>query len=140
MLHCAISTTIFSAQLANLGVLHDSSLSLSLFLPPWTSLVALEMAFGESVESFSVEFLEADHRQGFEQALMRVLKTGPAEHTFAEIIDGLPVKRSYVEFHWPQDGHPAYQHDEICPGVVERARELQSKFSVTKLRFKLPAS
>ncbi|UPK96446.1 hypothetical protein LCI18_007381 [Fusarium solani-melongenae] len=96
------------------------------------------MAFGESVESFGVEFLEEGHRQGFEQALMRVLKTGPAEHAFAEIIDGLPIRRSYIEFHWPQDGHPAYQHDELCPGVIERARELQSKFVVAKLRFKLP--
>lgn len=112
-----------------------------LFLSPsfWTFLVTLEMAGGESDESFGVELLEAGHRQGFEQALMRVLKTGPAEHTLAEIIDGLPTRRSYIEFHWPQDEHPANQHDELCPGIIERARELRSNFAFTKLRFKLPA-
>lgn len=94
----------------------------------------------ELVELATVEVLDADHRQSFEQALMRVLQTEPAERTFAEIIDGLPVRRSYVEFHWPQDGHPANNHTELCPGIMEKAREFRSRFTATRLRFQLPAS
>lgn len=98
------------------------------------------MASGDPVESASVEVLDADHRQSFEQALMRLLQTEPAERTFAEIIDGLPVRRSYIEFHWPQDGHPANDHGELCPGIREKTREFRSSFTPTRLRFQLPAS
>ncbi|KAM0350577.1 hypothetical protein ACHAPU_003061 [Fusarium lateritium] len=85
----------------------------------------------------TVEVLDAQHRQAFEQALMRVLETNVAEQTFAEIIDGLPTCRSYSEFHWSQDGHPATHHLELCPGMLDKAREFRSAFVSTSLSFKL---
>ncbi|KAH7129168.1 hypothetical protein EDB81DRAFT_871782 [Dactylonectria macrodidyma] len=96
------------------------------------------MTSSEPVELVCVDILDTNHRQAFEQALMRVLQTEPAEHTFAEIIDGLPIKVSYTEFHWPLDGHPATNHHELCPGILEKTREFRSTFRATSLRFQLP--
>ncbi|RFN46003.1 hypothetical protein FIE12Z_9754 [Fusarium flagelliforme] len=71
----------------------------------------------------NVDSLETQHRQAFENALMRVLNTEVAEETFAEIIDGLPTAGSFSEFHWTPDTHPSRDHGELCPGMVERAHQ-----------------
>lgn len=87
----------------------------------------------------NVDSLETQHRQAFENALMRVLNTEVAEETFAEIIDGLPTAGSFSEFHWTPDTHPSRDHGELCPGMVERAREFRANFKATMLDFELPA-
>ncbi|KAH7174466.1 uncharacterized protein B0J16DRAFT_348674 [Fusarium flagelliforme] len=86
----------------------------------------------------NVDSLETQHRQAFENALMRVLNTEVAEETFAEIIDGLPTAGSFSEFHWTPDTHPSRDHGELCPGMVERAREFRANFKATMLDFELP--
>jgi hypothetical protein len=86
----------------------------------------------------NVEVLDTEHRQAFEQALMRILGTDVAEKTFAQIIDGLPTYESYAEFQWPQDGHPATHHTELCSGMLDKAREFRSTFVPKSLSFQLP--
>ncbi|KAG5763397.1 hypothetical protein H9Q72_008499 [Fusarium xylarioides] len=86
----------------------------------------------------TIDALGTRHRQALVQALTRVLETDVVERTFAEIIDGLPTIESYQDFHWPQEGHPATQHLELCSGMIEKARQLRSDFPVTILLFRLP--
>ncbi|KAF5536510.1 hypothetical protein FNAPI_11720 [Fusarium napiforme] len=96
------------------------------------------MALNDSLDMATIDVLETEHQKAFVQALMRVLETDVAERTFAEIIDGLPTIESYQDFHWPQEGHPATQHLELCPGMIEKARQLRSDLPVTSLTFRLP--
>ncbi|KAF5708760.1 hypothetical protein FMUND_10435 [Fusarium mundagurra] len=86
----------------------------------------------------TIDALGTRHRQALVQALTRVMETDVAERTFAEIIDGLPTIDSYQDSHWPQEGHPATQHLELCPGIIEKARQLHSDHHPTRLSFPLP--
>lgn len=101
---------------------------------------SVAMASSETIQVANVDVLESSHRQAFERALMRVLQTEAAEQAYAEIIDGLPTRLSYAEFHCMQDGHPATYHHELCPGILEKAREFRLAFTVADLSFKLPVS
>lgn len=96
------------------------------------------MALNDKTQLGTVEVLDTEHRQAFEQALVRVLGTDVADQTFAQIIDGLPTYESYAEFHWPQDGHPATHHTELCSGMLDKAREFRSAFIPKSLSFQLP--
>jgi hypothetical protein len=98
------------------------------------------MVLNDSVDMATIDVLETEHQKAFVQSLMRVLETDVAERAFAEIIDGLPTIDSYQDFHWPQEGHPATQHLELCPGMIEKARQLRSDFPATSLSFQLPVS
>ncbi|KAH7236976.1 uncharacterized protein BKA55DRAFT_597482 [Fusarium redolens] len=89
-------------------------------------------------EMATIDVLGTMHRQAFVQSLLRVIETDVAETTFAEIIDGIPTIDSYRDFHWPQDGHPATQHLDLCPGMIEKACQLRSDFPPTRLSFQLP--
>ncbi|KAH7220126.1 hypothetical protein BKA60DRAFT_457273 [Fusarium oxysporum] len=91
----------------------------------------------DTVDLVTIDVLGTRHRQAFVQALMRVMETDVAERTFAEIIDGLPTIDSYQEFHWPQDGHPATQHLDVCPGTIEKARQLRCNLP-SRMSFHLP--
>ncbi|KAF5969227.1 hypothetical protein FBULB1_10326 [Fusarium bulbicola] len=71
----------------------------------------------DTADVASINALGTRHRQAFVQALARVMETDVVERTLAEIIDGLPTIDSYQYFHWPQEGHPATQHLELCPAV-----------------------
>jgi hypothetical protein len=85
----------------------------------------------------TVEVLDTEHRQAFEQALARVMGTNVALQTFSQIIDGLPTYESYAEFQWPQDGHPATHHTGLCSGVLDKAREFRLAFVPESLSFQL---
>lgn len=94
----------------------------------------------DTADTATIDAMGTRHRQAFVQALMRVMETDVAERTFAEIIDGLPTIESYQDSHWPQNGHPATQHLEVCPGMIEKARQLRSDHPPTRLKFHLPVS
>jgi hypothetical protein len=61
--------------------------------------------------------LDIEHYSAFERALRRTLETDVAEQIYAEVLDGLPLKASYLDFQFPQDGHPALEHEELSEGV-----------------------
>ncbi|KAK3943322.1 hypothetical protein QBC46DRAFT_361876 [Diplogelasinospora grovesii] len=91
----------------------------------------------EVADVANIDVLDADHRKPFEQALMRILQTEIAEHTYAEILDGLPTRKSYSELNPAsiKNGHPAHDHLELCPGTRERACEFRSSFDPSTLSF-----
>ncbi|KAH6954848.1 hypothetical protein DER45DRAFT_633302 [Fusarium avenaceum] len=92
----------------------------------------------------TVEFLEDDRRQVLDRAVRNVLGTEVALLTYAQILDGLPTEQSLLDSMGVCTGykdHPvlAMQHNEICPGFVEKAREFRTKFDIGVLEFELKA-
>lgn len=85
----------------------------------------------------SLGLLDAEHMDAFRRALNNVLLTEAAENAYAEIIDGLPTRESWLDFNPWRPGHPVEElkHDKLCPGSIEKARELRSDFDIYALSF-----
>ncbi|KLO94908.1 uncharacterized protein LW93_3600 [Fusarium fujikuroi] len=83
----------------------------------------------------SLKDLDIEHLSSFERALRRILETDIAEQTYAEILDGLPLSDSYLSFQFPQDGHPALEHEEFSEGARERVLEFRSNLDFSSLLF-----
>ncbi|KAF5670125.1 hypothetical protein FCIRC_9033 [Fusarium circinatum] len=79
--------------------------------------------------------LGIEHLSPFERALRRILETDIAEQTYAEVFDGLPLSASYLSFQFPQDGHPALEHEELLEGSRERVCEFRSSLDISSLLF-----
>ncbi|KAH6844655.1 hypothetical protein B0I37DRAFT_166406 [Chaetomium sp. MPI-CAGE-AT-0009] len=81
--------------------------------------------------------LDGEHRQLLERAITRILSTELAEITYAQIIDGLPTGDVAYESHiQPWGAHPIDSaHDELCPGMLERARQFRADFQPDALTF-----
>lgn len=81
--------------------------------------------------------LATEHREVFIRALKNVLATELALFTFAQIIDGLPV--ADVGFdrrdHGLRGDHPLDEHEELCAGAMEKARELEKVWDPSTLKF-----
>ncbi|OAR01351.1 hypothetical protein LLEC1_07781 [Akanthomyces lecanii] len=98
------------------------------------------MARGGSIASpqanlGDLDDLDEEHRNSFIKALLRILHTKVAELTFSEILDGIPTSASYFDFYHPQEGHPAISHTELCPGVLDRTRQLRDQLDPGTLHF-----
>ena len=80
--------------------------------------------------------LEGAHRTSVLRAIANVLATPTAEITYAQIIDGLILSDVAFDIY---DGniaplHPLIdEHKDLCPGVLERARELRISFDASAL-------
>lgn len=88
----------------------------------------------ELFESHS--FLDERHNQILDRAVRNVLSTDVAELAYAQILDGLPLADTYNNvFPWVAD-HPVNDpfHDELCPGVLEQARQFRKDFILSQLR------
>lgn len=86
----------------------------------------------------SVAYLWRQHRDIFTRALSNVLSTPAAELAFAEIIDGAPLSQTANEVRnriLRLDHAVRSQHPELCPGVLETAREIRAKLDVRVLPF-----
>lgn len=79
--------------------------------------------------------LDEEHRNSFIKALLGILHTEVAELTYSEILDGIPTSASYFDFYYQQEGHPAINHKELCPGVLDHTRQLRHQFGPTTLHF-----
>ena len=94
----------------------------------------------EPKEMGHLDALDDEHANTFKSALTRLLATEPAEHTFAEIVDGLPTKASFRDFHryFDTTTHPifALNHTELCPGVIGKTRQIRDEFDPMSLTFK----
>ncbi|KAK3899810.1 hypothetical protein C8A05DRAFT_46220 [Staphylotrichum tortipilum] len=80
------------------------------------------------------------HHQTFRRAVSNVLSTELALFTFAQIIDGLPTADVAYDRRFPGlDGvvHPIEEHPNLCPGVMERTREIRDRFDRSILLFDL---
>lgn len=87
----------------------------------------------------------SEHKTVFVRALNNVLSTELTVITFAQIVDGLPIAEVAFdrvdEAVWPDDGHPVEEHEELCPGALDKARELrkawESEYSTLKFHPKV---
>lgn len=89
-----------------------------------------------------LEILDNEHKRIFQRALMNILSTHVAETTYAQILDGLPTCDSMGDSYGYMDDHPAYatEHEQICPGFLEKAREFRAGFDISQLSLKPSAS
>ena len=78
-----------------------------------------------------------EHYVIFTRALKNVLATELALFTFAQIIDGLPI--ADVGFdrrdHGLTGDHPLDEHEELCLGALDKARELDGAWDPSTLKF-----
>lgn len=77
--------------------------------------------------------LDAEHLEPLKQALNNLLSTTIAKETYAQIVDGMPIASVYAEDHWFREGLPVMQHEELCPGVLEKTRSFGSQFDILSL-------
>lgn len=78
------------------------------------------------------------HRDILERAIRNVLSTELAMFTFAQIVDGLPTADVAWDRRYPGifgDHIIDEVHEELCPGALEKARELHDGFDVSALMF-----
>ncbi len=71
------------------------------------------------------------------RAIFNVLSTDLAAFTYAQIIDGLPTADVAWDRRFPDlpGVHPIGRHEELRPGVMERAREFRRRFDPSMLSF-----
>lgn len=95
------------------------------------------MAAGDNqLHTTSIATVQGEHRDLLIRAMANVLSSPIAEITYAQIFDGLPlseVAQDVYDAYFCQ-GHPVLsQHQELCPGVAEQAREYRSRLDATAL-------
>ncbi|KAK3934669.1 hypothetical protein QBC46DRAFT_358846 [Diplogelasinospora grovesii] len=82
---------------------------------------------------------EGPHRDILTRAIRNVLSTDISEITLAQIVDGLPLsvveKDTYTGSGYLSGDHPLHQkHKQLCPGVLEKTRQLYIGFDVDTLQ------
>lgn len=83
----------------------------------------------------SLSSLDGEHLASFEQALANLLATPTAEFTYAQIIDGMPTNDTYMTDHWFYEGLPVLDHQQLCPGTMEKTQAFRSQFDILSLKF-----
>ncbi len=87
---------------------------------------------------FSIADLgDGEHRRLLVGAIANILSTDLAEMTYAQIVDGLPTGDVAYEARVALYGfHPIdHAHNELCPGMLEKAREFRDAFQPEILAF-----
>ncbi|OAA62762.1 hypothetical protein SPI_04302 [Niveomyces insectorum RCEF 264] len=82
----------------------------------------------------SLEHTETEHLDIFRQAFYSVMRLPDVESTYAQIVDGLPLRDVYRESHWPVPAVVA-AHECLCPGALERVRAVREQVDVNTLLF-----
>ncbi|KAI5865862.1 hypothetical protein GGS23DRAFT_357446 [Durotheca rogersii] len=82
---------------------------------------------------------EGPHRDILTRAIRNVLSTDIAEITLAQIVDGLPLSEverdAYTGSGYLCGDHPLHKtHKQLCPGALEKARQLYADFDVDSLQ------
>jgi hypothetical protein len=80
----------------------------------------------------------SDHYRTFSRAVANLLSTDLALSTFAQIVDGLPTTDVAWDRRLPgisDDHHPIEGHPSLCPGVMERTREIRDQVNLSILLF-----
>ncbi|KAI0002361.1 hypothetical protein F4779DRAFT_603629 [Xylariaceae sp. FL0662B] len=53
----------------------------------------------------TLEHLDPEHLDAATKAIHNLISSDIAESAFSQIVDGMPTKKSYIEFHSPPHGH-----------------------------------
>lgn len=88
----------------------------------------------------SLASLDREHLASFKQALANLLSTPIAEFTYAQIVDGMPTSYTYMTDHDFYDEFPVLNHENLCPGIMDKTRAIRSQFDVLSLKFELKVS
>lgn len=88
----------------------------------------------------SLDHLAIEHLQPLRRALINFLSAPISEFTYAQIIDGMPTSDVYATDHNFRDGLAVSDHEELCPGSIEKARAFRADFNVLDLVFKSKVS
>lgn len=83
----------------------------------------------------SLTSLDQEHLASFKQALANLLSTPTAEFTYAQIVDGMPTRHTYITDHNFYNEFPVLDHEELCPGTMDKTRAFRSEFDILSLRF-----
>lgn len=78
------------------------------------------------------------HRNALDSAIKNVLSTELVQFTYAQIMDGLPTGDVCFDRRYPGvfGEHPIdSDHDELCPGAMERAHEYYEQWNPEILMF-----
>ncbi|KAL2272638.1 hypothetical protein FJTKL_06252 [Diaporthe vaccinii] len=77
------------------------------------------------------QILDDTHQRALEHAVRSILSTPIAKETFAQIVDGLPLRSVALgaQDHRVLRGDPIDNHPEMCPGALEKARECQTRLN-----------
>lgn len=85
----------------------------------------------------SINNISKPHLDIYIQAVNNILTTDLAIFAYAQIVDGLPT----TEVAWDRNiqdlfgDHPIDEHEELCAGAFDKARELCGKWSPDVLTF-----
>lgn len=84
------------------------------------------------------DILDTNHQSIFATAMSNLLSTEIAEQTFAQIIDGLPLKdvAFSLQTHEYTRYDPVFSHVKLCPGVLERTRMLRDAFDPKAMKLR----
>lgn len=76
------------------------------------------------------QVLDNAHQQALNRAVKNIISSPVAEETFAQIVDGLPLRHVALgnRRHQVLRGDPIDNHPELCSGALEKAREFQARF------------
>ncbi|KAM0350887.1 hypothetical protein HYE67_000893 [Fusarium culmorum] len=85
----------------------------------------------------TIRMLDQDHGDVFCRAFSNLLSTDIAEHTYAQILDGLPTEDSLLEGSPYIEGHPVseLEHTPICEGFLEKSRRMHAALNPYDLQF-----
>lgn len=88
------------------------------------------------------QVLDDDHQRALERAVINVISAPVAEETFAQIVDGLPLRDVAVgiQNHRVIRGDPVETHPELCPGALEKMKEFKASFNVVDLEVRSDVS
>lgn len=110
--------------------------------PPWPDPAAITaklrvLACEAKVSRIPFQDGGFEHHRVLIRAISNVLSTDLALFTFAQIIDGLPTADVAWDCRYSNlvGAHPIEQHEDICPGVLERARQFRDNFELNILSF-----
>lgn len=82
----------------------------------------------------SIKDVDSEHYGIFTTALANLLHAGIAEHTFAEVIDGIPTADTWYAYHGVR--HDIIEaHCELCPGVLDTTRKFRADLCPEDLVF-----
>lgn len=79
------------------------------------------------------EVLDQPHQTQFRRAIRNVLHSKAAEMTFAQLVDGLPLKKVAHSTRGVRFHKVVNEHETLCPGALERARKLRDDLDPARL-------
>lgn len=85
------------------------------------------------------QILDHRHQESFRRAVLNIISTDISEQTFAQIVDGLPLKDVALDkrYHRHRTNEPVFNHVKLCPGSLEKARAFRENFEPTA--FEIPS-